>query len=218
MSKFSILTVFLSATIVVIVAELLVNEYAKYPLPSNSIKANVLAEETVANTSQTQTTTQEPAAKTVPAATNNEPKAKITFELINKAGFTGASLQITPFGGILFESVDLRGFKSVNIISNNLLVNNRDKIASFYEFKAGNKALSDEIFKMLKEKFGGLINAGINDTNTFGDASFYVNFSERPNDTFLVVKADNDVYALTYKKEYHPNIKKLLWEINPTNN
>lgn len=212
MSKFSILTVFLSATIVVIVAELLVNEYAKYPIPSNSIKANVLTEATTAEKSQTQATTQESATKT------NEPKAKITFELINKAGFTGASLQITPFSGILFESVDLRGFKSVNIISNNLLVNNRDKIASFYEFKAGNKALSDEIFKMLKEKFGSLINAGINDTNTFGSASFYVNFSERPNDTFLVVKADNDVYALTYKKEYHPNIKKLLWEINPTNN
>jgi hypothetical protein len=257
MSKFSIFTLFISATIVVIVAELLTNEYVRYPEIRGSASASVLTEAgakkgsplgagaesgtagaaTAAGATDTAAASDnKPASGTTPVQTEGgiaaspqheaanatedadaqAPKAKITFELINNAGFTGVSLQVAPFSGILFETVDLRGFKSVPVILNNLLINNRKKIASFYEFKAGTAPLSDEIFRMLKEKCGSLIGASINDTGAFGSASFYVNYVDRPKDAFLVVKDKDNVYALTYQKDYHELIRKLLWEI--TNN
>jgi hypothetical protein len=218
MSKFSIFTLFLSATIVVIVAELLVNEYIKYPEVQKNIAANVLSDSTgtVPGAAIKPGGTAAAATKAASAEIPAVPKSKITFELINTAGFTGVTLQVTPFNGILFESADLRDFNSVPVILNNLLLGNRQKIASFYEFKTGNSALSDEVYRLLKEKCGKLLGAIINNTDAFGEASFYVNYSDHPDSAFLVVKTHDTVYALTYQKDYHPLIRKLLWEI--TNN
>jgi len=203
MSKFSLFTLFLSATIVVIVAELMVNEYVKYPAGGKNLSASVL---------QTETATV-PAAGVSTDSTQEQAGIGISYALISAAGFKDSSLQRIPFNGIMFESLDLRDFKSVPVTANNLLENNRKTVATFYEFRANSRMLSTEVYRMLKEKSGKLVGAAVNEANGFGEGSFFINFVERPGNAFLIVNTGDNVYALTYLKELHPMIKSLLAEI-----
>jgi len=206
MSKFTLFTLFLSATIVVIVAELLVNEYVKYPGLQKQVTASVFN----ASTAPAAPASALPADDTKTGATIGT----ITFSLINDAGFKDISLQRVPFNGILFEIIDLRDFNSVPIVTQNLLQNNRIKVGTFYEFAAGSRLLSREIYQLLKDKAGKLIGASVNETNSFGDGSFFVNPVDHPDSVFLVVKSGDSVYSLAYLKDLHPQVKNLLAKLH----
>lgn len=204
MSKFSLFTVFLSATIVVIVAELLVNQYLKYPEMEKEITANVLKSNSSIHTLKN-------AAPESQAFSDLELDPKITFALIQEAGFSGISLQRVPYDGLLFGKIDLKDFGNLPVIANNLLKNNRQKLASFYEFQAGSSALANEFYTLLKDRAGKVNGLVLNETNQFGNASFYINFDPPADDVFLVVKAGDTVYALTYGKTNHSQVKQLLF-------
>lgn len=227
MSKFTLFTLFLSAVIVVIVAELLVDDYIKNP--AKNLQANVLntqvqnsAPGTVNNNVAPNVT---PAPQTLPVSPNSivNPPAdssivpavdgaspKITFALVSASGFQDVTLQRSIFNGLLFEMVDIQDSLSTPVIQQHLLKNNTSRIATFYEFPFGNKGLSGEFYLLLKQKVMANINLVVNETNGFGEGSFYVNSVEHPEWVFLVVKKGNNVYALTYLKEYHPLVMQLL--------
>lgn len=223
MSKFSLFTVFLSLTITVIVGELLVNQYVKYPSSQKDLAANVLNAQTNngqgTHTAATQQSSQAPAnsgaavnsgsanaGAGIPAST----LPKITFAALQNAGFTNMVLQRVPFNGILFNTIDLRDFKSVSVVQNNLLENNKTQSAALYEFDAGSRMLANEIYALIKQKTTSLVGVIVNETKQFGETSFYINFNDSAQNAFLVVKLQDTVYALTYKKELHPLIKQLL--------
>ena len=200
MSKFSIFTIFLSTTILVVVAELLVNHYLKYPQLQTELAANVAGQQSEM-TQQTSATTSSSTKKK-----NNE---TLTTALVQSAGFSNTELTVVTFNGILFENLDLRDFKSVPIFQYALTHQNQ-ALASFYEFRADSHLMSQEVYAYLKERSAQVIGAVVNETNQFGENSFYINFLEKPDQAFLVVKLQNNVYALTYQKEYHKLIKQLL--------
>jgi hypothetical protein len=220
MSKFSIFTLFLASIIVVIIAELLVNEYVKDPYGTH-LQANVLgAGQTVSqqvNTSKSPTLSQQSGLNPggVSDSGGLQKAAKkfnsIEFETVKTAGFNNNEiLQIVPFSGVLFGIVDISEFKSVPVIQNNLLQNNRSEIAIFYQFQAKDAALANEVYSYLKNKSMSLMGATINETNSFGTASFYLNSLSEKTKSFLVVKQKENVYALAYLKEYHPLVKQLI--------
>lgn len=137
-------------------------------------------------------------------------EALISFALIERVGFRNIVLQRIPFNGIMFELVDMRDFRSVPVIRHNLLQNNREQVAEFYEMHAESQLLANEIFLLIREKALSSIEAGINETNEFGDGSYYINYSNRPETAFLVVKIRESVYSFVYKKELHSFIKSLI--------
>jgi hypothetical protein len=205
MSKFTLFTLFLSATITIVVAELIVNEYVKYPADRGQIMASVLEDtKALTFTQETQQQATETALKF----------GDISFELLSVSGFTGVTLQPVPFNGVVFESIDTRDLKNINVVQQNLLMDNRLKIGVFYEFLAGSEPFSNEIYKFILDKSKKIADTSINEANSFGDASFYLNFLKPDGNAFLVVKIKENVYALTYQKDYHPLIRKLLWELN----
>ncbi len=150
-------------------------------------------------------------SENIPDVADNVSSGTIDFAMIKNSGFTnGETLQKVPFNGVLFESMDLRDFNSVPILQSNMLRNNREKTAVFYQFMAEDGPLAKEIYRFLKEKSGTIMGATVNETNSFGTGSFYINFLSRPESVFLVVKQKENVYALAYLKEIHPLIKKLI--------
>jgi len=198
MSKFSLFTLFLSATIIVIVAELIVNEYVPSQLSANVMQPSAPG---------TQADSQAGATQDAPG------ESAITYAALTQAGFKNFSLQRVPFNGILFESIDLRDFKSVKVTVNNLLENNRKRVATFYEFQAESGILAKEVYQYLREKCGKLIGASLNETGSFRESSFYVNYIERTDTAFLVVNAGENVYALTYLKDLHSFVSNLISQI-----
>ncbi|GEM_PF-1552644 len=218
MSKFSLFTIFLSSVIVVIIAELLVNQYVKDPYSERQLQANLLNAQLTQESQQAMQFSksgqpvQNPSQVSSNASSQSTKRYKVIgFETIKEAGFKDYDiLQVVPFNGILFENIDLRDFKSVPVIQQNLMQNNRVRMAVFYEFQSGDGVLANEIYRYLIEKSRSIMGATVNETNQFGNGSFYINFLDRKEYAFLVVKQKENVYALSYRKDYHPLIKQLI--------
>lgn len=237
MKTSSLFTLFITVIVVVIGAEVLVNDYGASPADSEASVVgdgsethdwaedfNELEKNVTKNTSDEGTL--DPLAINFDAADNfgmaemvqsNPPaevEAQITFGLIGLSGFQNVTLQRVPFNGILFERIDLREFNSVPVILQNLLQDNKNSIASFYEFHGDSELLVGEIYLLIREKAAAGLNVNVNEVNDFGDKSFYINYGDRPNNAFLVVKIKESVYALTYEKGLHPFVTSLLKYLN----
>ena len=238
MGKTNLITLFITVIVVVVAAELLVNDYTSGDVLQKKMNASVdtvapagtdpdmTGETTLLNfvdDSLAPKSTAELSASVINASpARNEDKgiegtiivdadkAVISFALIGRVGFHNIVLQRVPFNGIMFEKVDMRDFASVPIIRQNLLQNNREQVAEFYEMHSESQLLANEIYLLIREKALTAIEAGVNETNDFGSGSFYINYSNRPDNAFLIVKVRESVYAFVYKKELHSFIKSLI--------
>ena len=133
----------------------------------------------------------------------------VTFSLLLKAGFSQVTLQRDEFQGKLFSLLELQNFLALPVLQQNMLKDGKT-IATFYELRNKSMLLAPEIYNRLKENFSALSQIKINETNGYGESSFYVNDPAQPTVAFLVVKKGTSVYALAYKKDYHLLIKKLI--------
>lgn len=172
--------------------------------------------------------------KTVSEAVNNTQSASgngevINAELLRKAGFSNFFLQKKPFEGRIFDEFDFTELSSIEVeffqVIERLYGNEKDVLEVFH-FPAADSNLTNEIYGLIKDKFKAELGVTINETNSFGLASFYVNLGEvRPNisgKVFLVVKLKEGVYALSYPRgsvnlsegdKYFQSVKNLLNEL-----
>ncbi len=218
MSKFNLFSLFIVVVIVVVFAEILSHDYEGIPdlrqqVFSSALQTQIEGLVKPQNSAPKKHTTSVSAdTKSLPAFNTLPDNAamKIKFGLIQQAGFQDMTLQRVPFNGFIFEALDLRDLKSVNVFQHHLLKNNQEKIATLYEFSSSSFLLSKEVYLFLKEKAKGATNASLNETNEFGDNSFYLNFLEQKTRAFLVVNQGGNVYAFAYPKEYHASAKMLL--------
>lgn len=238
MKTSSLLTLFITVIVVVIAAEFFVNDYSLSPADgeTNVVDANGevrhdwasdfedLQDETDGDVPEGEVAPMAlnfdaaadfgDAPSTVPEDSSTGVDAQITFGLIGLSGFQNVTLQRVPFNGILFERIDLRDFNSVPVVLQNLLQDNKTRVAGFYEFHSDSELLAGEIYLLIREKAAAGLEVNVNETNDFGDKSFYINYADRPDAAFLVVKIKESVYALTYEKGLHPFMSSLMRYLN----
>lgn len=234
MKASSLLTLFITVIAVVIVAEFLVNDYGVAPADGEAsvvdADGEVPSHDWGADFDDFKDETEEGELEPlsidfnaaedfgdladVESELSVEVEAEITFGLIGLSGFQNVTLQRIPFNGILFERIDLRDFNSVPVVAQNLLQDNKDSIASFYELHGDSELLAGEIYLLIREKAAAGLEVNVNETNDFGDKSFYINYADRPDIAFLVVKIKESVYALTYEKGLHPFMTSLVRYLN----
>ncbi len=208
MSKFHLFVIIFSFTLLLMVADVLTNGYLKGPRVHNELPANIYSSASLP-TEKTASLPKGTSPEDI-ADTTESDKKTFSFSLLLEIGFKNVILAKIPFQGILFESIDLRDIKNVDIEVYNILDNDRRRIATFYAFNTHDGSIADELYSLVRQKALLLPNASLNETNAFGTASFYINFKERTTFTFLVVNQGRNVYALTYQKDLHPFIKKLI--------
>jgi hypothetical protein len=197
MNKFILFALFLSSIIIVIVAEILVNEYLRPPYAMDG----------AANVFQTQATTQQPAGQNA-AATASE--ASLSASILQQAGVPGAELQTAAFSGKLFGRIDLTNLGAVKAVESHLTKNQAARLASFYEFSPGSEQAAKEFYELLKQRCQTEIGVIINETNGFGQSSFYVNYYEFPEKVFLVFRKGTRVFGFNYNKDLHEAVTKLI--------
>jgi hypothetical protein len=206
MSKYNLLAIALVVIVTVIAADVKVNDY----MDNSDLRSTII------NPSATDV---DPGLVDFDTSEFREDQkevkqSKIGFNLVTQSGFKNVTLQQLPFNGIVFEKIDMRDFMSVPVFKQNLLADNRDVSAGFYEFHADNSLLANEIYLLIKEKASSSIDTGINETNDFGEKSFYLNYKDKKDDAFLVVKISQSVYALQYEKNLHSFMKILLQNLS----
>lgn len=132
----------------------------------------------------------------------------ITNDNVISAGFAGAYLEPESFDGFLFKTVsigDLYGLK----VDKYSITNGQTNYAKVYVIIPQDVSTTGEIYSVLKVRAAQGLETDINETNQFGDASFFMNDSRRQQIAFLTVKVGSYIYAFSYQKEYHPQVKNL---------
>lgn len=82
-----------------------------------------------------------------------------------------------------------------------------DILGNFYEFEMKNTLLAESNLKKLKTSFEEFPEITANQTNQFGDSSFYINHSVKVDQVFVVIQKDNFIYAFAYQSQFHEVFK-----------
>lgn len=137
-------------------------------------------------------------------------------EQIKSAGFVGAYLEPEPHSGLLFKTITIDDLNDTEIEKTSIRTADQ-LLAKVYVFKAGIGSDINEIYQIIKMKASKGFDVVINETNDFGSNSFYMNDSRRSGTVFLTVRIGATVYAFSYPKEYHSQVKNLIqllvWEL-----
>lgn len=133
----------------------------------------------------------------------------IRDDQIKSAGFVNATLSSEPHNGFIFKTVYVDDLYDLNVTKT--VVKNADTLlAKIYVLQVGPASSITEVYEVLKVRASEGLDTEINETNEFGQGSFFMNDSKRSGVAFLTVKISNMVYAFSYPKEYHPQISNLV--------
>lgn len=132
----------------------------------------------------------------------------VTQAVVQQAGFLG-DFQEQPFSGKLYELLDITKtpIESVGFYQ---IVDNGVTIASVTEIALRDEIRALQLYSLLQNKTKPYIDLTLNETNAYGDHSFYINHAKKPDEAFLTVKVGRMIYGFAYVKSYHPQIKKLI--------
>lgn len=133
----------------------------------------------------------------------------IREDQIKSAGFTGAYLEDEPYDGYLYKTIYIDDLKDLEV-SKTAICTSDSLLAKVYVFQVGGLTSVSEIYEVLKMRAAEGLDIEINETNEFGNASFYMNDARRQDTAFLTVKIGSILYGFSYPKEYHSQIKNLI--------
>ncbi|MDD3861576.1 MAG: hypothetical protein PHP74_01675 [Candidatus Gracilibacteria bacterium] len=271
MQKFTVFTVVLSIVVIVVVADMVVNNYlpglrtkdvvsdltsGEFNLPdsldiSKAGGANVLGAGRLGFDLESQVVDPEVIPKIIPEeipisrdfesedifktpSTSDDissPTASVDFEdadfviaskniylrdeQLKSAGFISAYLEEESHDGSLYKTIYTDDLYDVSV-KKFIIKSDETMFAKVYILSTGPSSSLSEVYKVLKIRGAEGLELEINETNQYGDGSFFINDSRRPNTAFLTFKLGNLIYGFSYPKEYHSQIKNLVklleWE------
>ncbi|MCC7432993.1 hypothetical protein IT412_05735 [Candidatus Peregrinibacteria bacterium] len=128
---------------------------------------------------------------------------QINYANLKAAGLNNFVVKPKPFKGTFFDQFDLSVLNGLDVVEKSVVLNlngQEKEMITAYEFNFKDKESVGEIYSFLKSSIKGELGTTINETNKYGLASFYINFSEPVENAFLVVKMPENVYALSYPR------------------
>ncbi len=154
--------------------------------------------------------------KNEPTAENTDTPADIEILSITETGITNETLQLAKFpdatlvtanfDGSLFQTIDVSDL-SIEI-KKQYVASNSEVFGAIYSFSVDEGA-QNELYRILRERAAFGSSVEINETNTFGDNSFYMNDSKRQSTAFLVIRKGVSFYSFAYPKEFNSYFKAL---------
>lgn len=216
MNKFTIFTVIFAVAVIAVVGSMASQDYAGKQMQANVLEISpVIAdeEEKKEEIKQIQPQAAEEKAET-PVENVSQPYAPpppastITEQIIANAGFSG-DFKEEHFDGKLFQLLDITKHP-VDAISLYMISENGAPVASVTEIVLRDEIRALALYSLLQNKTKPYIDLSLNETNAYGDRSFYINHAKKPDEAFLTVKIGKTIYGFAYVKFYHPQIKKLI--------
>ncbi|MEK7126793.1 MAG: hypothetical protein AAB848_01680, partial [Patescibacteria group bacterium] len=138
-------------------------------------------------------------------------------EQIKSAGFDSAYLEKELSDGKLFKTIQIDDLFDTEV-TKTAIRTEESALAKVYIFKTGINTEISEVYELIKLRASGGLNIQVNETDEYGSSSFYMNDQMRSSTAFLVVRMGGFIYAFSYPKEYHSQIKNLIklieWDIS----
>lgn len=231
MSKFTIFTIILSISVVTVTADLVLRDYFQTGganiIKSDEISPVISSEERLSRDEQPRRIESNPAPERQPVEQTIaeqttaliEPVAVapsapvITADLVRQAGFTDDFVE-KQFNGKVFQLLDITR-NPVDNISMYEVSENGSAAVSITEITLSDEIRALQLYILLQNKTKPYIDLSLNETNAYGDRSFYINHAKKPNEAFLTMKIGHTIYAFAYVKTRHPEVKKLIALLTP---
>lgn len=137
-------------------------------------------------------------------------------EQIDSAGFFGAYIEEEESDGKLYKTIDVADLYDTKM-QKFVIRSEEELMAKVYIFSVGANSNIDELYQLIKSRCGQVPVSTVNETNEYGNGSFYLNDSSRGGTVFLTTKMGELVYGFSYPKTYHSQVKNLVqlltWEL-----
>lgn len=222
MNRFTIFTILLVLTVSVVTADLAVRDYFDEGEVQEDFRETESAETSVLDsTSQDIEPAGPPESQPSPPQPPPEPphyipppkSSTVTQAIILEAGFNG-KIKEDHFNGKVFELLDITRFP-VEAISFYKILLDSGPVVSIVEIRLQDEIRALQIYSLLQNKTKPYIDLSLNETNAYGERSFYINHAKKPNEAFLTIKIRNMIYGIAYVKVFHPEVKKLIQLLTP---
>ncbi len=118
----------------------------------------------------------------------------------------GVKLQKANYQNKLFQLISTSEIDFTETAFATLQID-QEVIGSVYEFKSRTEIDAEKAFDDMRILANSFPNITTNQTNQFGDKSFYINHLVKVGEVFVVVQRDDRIYAFAYKKDYHESFK-----------
>ncbi len=135
--------------------------------------------------------------------------AGIDEKMILQAGFKDTFLEVEEFDGFVFNDFNMAEYNDDDHILYILLFGEEES-ARITELIFPSNEISNEVYASLKAKMEQSGYFDVNETNQYGENSYFANHDTEKNNVFLVVKIRERLYTLHYPAKNHNKIKNLI--------
>lgn len=234
MHKFTLFSVILSLIVIVMVLELVRNDYLSgynradylgfgrdYGVESADVQIDESNEVTEADlaaegSGEEQIEPQEGESgdmENLPAELTDQDLlivSKIVPALFEQTGFENITLEQVEFNQVIFQKLEVVASGVEQVLKFNVFQDDQFAV-SIYEVLFGNSPLAEAFFADLMKQSSELSGMIVNKTDSFGKASFYINKSEGETElVLLVVQFESGVYAFEYPHATHTKLKEFI--------
>jgi len=239
MRKFTIFTIVFAAVVILASLDLITNKYGsgepsadqlKLALPRNlDLNKTVQTDVTGAGDAGDDTAGSGDDVAVGTTSTNSDgatdfedanyapalPDIYLRSDQVKSAGFVNATIQNEATDDMLFKTIYVGDLTDIEM-TKYAIMNKEKPMVKVYVFTVGPNSDIANVYTALKTRAAEGVDSEVNETNSYGVASFYLNDSKRQSTAFLVVEFSNLIYGFSYPKEYNPQVKNLVklleWE------
>lgn len=199
MQKFTVFSIILSLCVIFILGDMVFHGY---------LNTSVLQVEEVSQTGSG--TEVEPLVENVQLSSSDIPEAKLTTEDFITAGFENPVLKDAVFDGNIFSFLTFSDQSDAYVYQWNFF-DGETFVGSIYEVEYKSDTGGFQAYLTLRNRAVKLLDLGdVNETNSYGDASFYFNHKAKKNTVHLVIRKGGTIYAFQYAYSGHDKMKNLF--------
>lgn len=212
MQKFTVFSVLLSFTVILIIGDMVLHDYLNADQFEQSVESleseiNELQGDPEASDGNTDVEAED---EEVTLSSEDVTDPKITTDLLSESGFGSPVLKEAIFSGYVFQFINFADQLGAVTYQWNFFENEAYK-ASIYEIKYETETGSFQGYLNIRKRAGELTQIGtVNETNSYGDASFYFNHKTKTKTVHLIIKRGQTIFAFEYPYSIHDRMKTLL--------
>jgi hypothetical protein len=216
MQKFTIFSVFFSVILLILVAELFSNDYFN---KNENLGASIFGS---TDTSSDPTKSlvddfkgvvrdkaDEILDENLPKVNPLSGKKHLTNDFLTQAGFNNPNIETDVFNGKIFDFINLSDVGITDVIKGKIY-EKADLSGVYFEIRLDNISTAKEAYTLIMEKAKSDIEVNVNETNSYGESSFYINPTKATDQVYLVIRVRNYVYGFNYPKSNHQKFVELI--------
>ena len=210
MQKFTIFSILISISIVLIVGDIVSHDY----LGESDAEESVNLEETFEIIDEEVDAESDDVDEEVELSSDEFSMelldVNMSEEMLLKAGFQDPILKESIFSGLVFQFITFSDQTTAFIHQWNVF-EGENYIGAFYEMKYPTDTGAFQGYLALRERATGLFEIGaVNEVSNYGDASFYFNHLTKTKTVHVIIRKGSDIYAFEYAYVNHDIMKKVL--------